>query len=64
MFCVVFEIVLEPISLSAKYTESMWHAPARFSCQSAGDCMWSIALQLHAILVGNIADWSFHIMGS
>ena len=64
MFCAVFEIVLEPISLSAKYTESMWHAPAWFLCQSAGDCMWSIALQLHAILVGNIADWSFHIMGS
>ena len=64
MFCAVFELVLEPISLSAKYTESMWHAPARFLCQSAGDCMWSIALQLHAILVGNIADWSFHIVGS
>ena len=27
-------------------------APARFLCQSAGDWTWSIALQLHAILVG------------
>ena len=39
-------------------------APVRFLCQSAGDCTWSIALELHAILVGNVADWSFHIMGS
>ena len=52
------------ISLSAKYTGSVCLPPARFLCQSAGDCTWSIALQLHAILVGNIADWSFHIMGS
>ena len=36
----------------------------RFLCQFAEDCTWSIALELHAILVGNIADWSFHIMGS
>ena len=52
------------ISLSAKYNDSMCLAPARFLSQSAGDCTWSITLQLHAILVGNIADWSFHIMGS
>ena len=39
-------------------------APVRLLCQSAGDCTWSIALELHAILVGNVADWSFHIMGS
>ena len=52
------------ISLSAKYTDSMCLAPARFLCQSAGDCTWSIAPQLQAILVGNVADWSFHIMGS
>ena len=39
-------------------------APVRFLCQSAGDCTWSNALELHAILVGNVADWSFHIMGS
>ena len=30
---------------------------------SAGDCTWSIALELHATLVGNVADWSFHISG-
>ena len=29
-------------------------APVRFLCQSAGDCTWSIALKLHAILVGNV----------
>ena len=28
------------------------------------DCRWSVALELHAILVGNVADWSIHIMGS
>ena len=28
------------------------------------DCTRSIALELHAILVGNVADWSFHITGS
>ena len=39
-------------------------APVQLLCQSAGDCTWSIALELHAILVGNVADWSFHIMGS
>ena len=33
-------------------------APVRLLCQSAGDCTWSIALELHAILVGNVADWS------
>ena len=38
-------------------------APARFLCQSAGDCTWSIALQLHAILVGNVADWFFSYHG-
>ena len=52
------------ISLSAMYTGSICPAPARFLCQSAGDWTWSITLQLHAILVGNAADWSFHIMGS
>ena len=49
------------ISLSAKYADSMCLAPVRFLCQSAGDCMQSIALQLHATSVGNVADWSFHI---
>ena len=39
------------ISLSAKYTGSVCLPPARFLCQSAGDCTWSIALELHAILV-------------
>ena len=34
------------------------------SCVLSGYCTWSIALELHAILVGNVADWSFHIMGS
>ena len=29
-------------------------APVRFLCQSAGNCTWSIALKLHAILVGNV----------
>ena len=38
-------------------------APVRFLSQSAGDWTWPIALELHAILVGNVADWSFHIMG-
>ena len=51
-------------ALSAKYTDSMCLAPARFLCQSAGDCTRSVALELHAILVGNVADWSFQIMGS
>ena len=53
------------------WTVSMWLAPVRpgpgpvrFLCKSAADCTWSIALELHAILVGNVADWSFHIMGS
>ena len=36
----------------------------QFLGQSAGDCTWSIALELHAISVENVADWSFHIMGS
>ena len=52
------------ISLSAKYTDSMCLSRARFLRQSAGDCTWSIALQLYPILVGNVADWSFHIIGS
>ena len=42
----------------------MYLAPVRFLCRSAGDCTWSIALELQAILVGNVADWSFQIMGS
>ena len=52
IFCAVFKIVLDCL------------APARFLGQSAGDCTWSNALQVHAILVGNVDDWSFHIMGS
>ena len=52
------------ISLLAEYTDSMCPAPAQFLCQSSGDCTWSIALQVHAILVGNVAYWSFNIMGS
>ena len=39
-------------------------APVRFLCQSAGDSTWSIAFELHAILVGNVVDLSFHVMGS
>ena len=52
------------ISLSAKYTDSMCLAPAQFLCQSPGDCTLSIVLQVRAILVGIVADWSFHVMGS
>ena len=29
-------------------------APVWFLCQSAGDCTWSVALKLSAILVGNV----------
>ena len=53
------------------WTVSMWLAPVRpgpgpvrFLCKSAADCTWSIALELRAISVGIIAEWSFHIMGS
>ena len=58
------------ISLSAKYTDSMCLAPARFLCQSAGDCTQSIALQLHAtfswknLLIGLFISWVVKLFSS
>ena len=66
--CNQWKVLLNLVNVQRKNTPELMNdgicAPARFLCRSAGDCTWSIALELHAILVGNVADWSFHIMGS
>ena len=56
------------MSLSAKYTDSMCLAPARFLGQSAGDCKWSIALQLlfqlETLLIGLFISWGVKLFSS
>ena len=69
IFCAVFEIVLDIYYFQLSiYTDSMCLAPARSLCQSAGDCTWSIALQLlfqlETLLIGLFISWGVKLFSS
>ena len=68
IFCAVFEIVLDIYHFQLSILIAMCLAPARFLCQSAGDCTWSIALQLlfqlETLLIGLFISWGVKLFSS